>query len=104
MQSPTASASKRMAATHAKDNPRELAVRSALHRMGLRYRVHRRLIPGSTRTVDIVFAGCKLAVFLDGCFWHGCPLHGTTPKTNTEWWREKITANKERDRATDRIL
>jgi len=104
MQKPTVDTSKRMAATRSKNNPRELAVRSALHRIGFRYRVHQRLIPGSTRTADIVFHRHRLAVFLDGCFWHGCPLHGTSPKSNADWWRSKIEANKARDRSTDMML
>ena len=104
MQKPLAVTSKRMAATRSRDNPREIAVRSALHQMGLRYRIHRRLIPRSSRTADIVFVRAKVAVFLDGCFWHGCPLHGTSPKTNTEWWREKIAANQARDSDTVRKL
>lgn len=93
-----------MAATRSRDNPRELAVRSALHQMGLRYRIHRRLIPRSSRTADIVFVRARVAVFLDGCFWHGCPLHGTSPKTNAEWWREKIAANQARDSDTVKKL
>lgn len=104
MQKPAASTSKRMAATRPRDNPRELAVRSALHRLGLRYRVHQRLIPGSSRTADLVFHRYRLAVFLDGCFWHGCPVHGTFPKTNADWWQKKIEMNKERDRSTNAIL
>ena len=104
MQKPAANTSKRMAATRPRDNPRELAVRSALHRIGLRYRIHQRLIPGSSRTADLVFPRHRLAVFLDGCFWHGCPLHGTSPKTNSDWWTEKLKTNKERDRSTNEIL
>jgi DNA mismatch endonuclease (patch repair protein) len=58
----------------------------------------------SRRTVDIVFPSVKIAVFLDGCFWHGCPLHASWPKTNAAWWREKIETNRRRDRDTDRRL
>ena len=104
LQKPLTAISKRMAATRSRDNPREVAVRSALHRIGLRYRIHRRLVPRSNRTVDIAFVRAKVAVFLDGCFWHGCPLHGTSPKTNSEWWREKIAANRARDSDTDSRL
>ncbi|MBZ9797767.1 very short patch repair endonuclease [Mesorhizobium sp. ES1-4] len=93
-----------MNATSGRNNPRERAVRSALHRRGLRFRLHRRLLANSRRTVDIVFPRARVAVFLDGCFWHGCPLHGTWPKNNAEWWREKIEANIARDRDTDRRL
>jgi DNA mismatch endonuclease (patch repair protein) len=62
------------------------------------------LIPGLTRSVDIVFPKACLAVFVDGCFWHGCPLHGTQPKSNADWWRLKIRQNMNRDRDTNRRL
>ena len=52
-----------------------------------------RIIEGSTRTADIVFPRARLAIFLDGCFWHGCPIHASWPKTNADWWRVKIEAN-----------
>ena len=94
-----------MQATRSKDTPMELELRSALHRLGLRFRVHRHLIPGSKRTVDIVFVGRRVAVFVDGCFWHGCPVHGTLPKkTNRKWWTSKIEENRRRDRDTNRRL
>ncbi len=94
-----------MRATRQRDTPQEIALRSALHRLGLRFRLHLHLIPGSRRSVDIVFPGPRVAVFVDGCFWHGCPLHGTLPKkTNSRWWTEKIAANRRRDRDTDRRL
>lgn len=95
---------KRMAATPGRDNPHERALRSALHRRGLRFRLHRRILTNSRRTVDIVFPRARVAVFLDGCFWHGCPSHGTWPKNNADWWRAKIEANIARDRDTDRRL
>jgi DNA mismatch endonuclease (patch repair protein) len=94
----------RMAATPGHDNPHERALRSALHRRGLRFRLHRRLLTNSRRTVDIVFPQARIAVFIDGCFWHGCPSHGTWPKNNAAWWREKIEGNIARDRDTDRRL
>ncbi len=56
------------------------------------------------RRADIVFTRAKLAVYVDGCFWHGCPLHRTTPKANRDWWADKLAANETRDRATDRQL
>lgn len=99
-----AATTKRMAATPGRDNPRERALRSVLHRRGLRFRLHRRLLINSRRTVDIVFPRARVAVFLDGCFWQGCPSHGTWPKNNGTWWREKIEANIARDRDTDRRL
>lgn len=95
---------KRMSATPGRDNPHERALRSALHRLGLRFRLHRRILTNSRRTVDITFPRAHVAVFLDGCFWHGCPSHGTWPKNNADWWRAKIEANIARDRDTDRRL
>jgi DNA mismatch endonuclease (patch repair protein) len=56
------------------------------------------------RRADVVFRRARVAVFVDGCFWHGCPEHGTVPKANRIWWQAKIAANKERDRDTDRAL
>jgi DNA mismatch endonuclease (patch repair protein) len=94
----------RMSRTRQSDNAREVSLRSALHGHGLRFRLHRRIIEGSTRTADIVFPRVRLAVFLDGCFWHGCPIHASWPKTNADWWRAKIEANRERDRDTDERL
>jgi DNA mismatch endonuclease, patch repair protein len=93
---------KRMRATPQKNTPLELMLRSALHKLGLRFQVHRRLIPGVRRTVDIVFVGPRVAVLVDGCFWHGCPDHGTLPKkTNRRWWLNKILTNRRRDNDTD---
>jgi DNA mismatch endonuclease (patch repair protein) len=100
----SAATTKRMAATHGRDNPRELALRSTLHRRGLRFRLHRGLLTGLRRTVDIVFPRARTAVFLDGCFWHGCPTHRSWPKNNADWWRQKIEGNIARDRDTDRRL
>lgn len=82
----------------------EIALRSELHRRGFRFRVHRRPLRGVRREADIINASIKLAVFVDGCFWHGCPTHATWPKANDEFWRRKIEGNRERDRDTDRRL
>lgn len=82
----------------------ERLVRSELHRRGLRYRVHRRPEPDLRRTADIVFGPSRVVVMIDGCFWHGCPLHATEPKANADWWRDKLARNVERDRETDRAL
>jgi DNA mismatch endonuclease, patch repair protein len=81
-----------------------MALRSVLHAFGLRYRLNARLIAGSTRTVDIAFSGARVAVFVDGCFWHGCPEHGSWPKANAQWWRAKIEANRVRDVDTTKRL
>jgi DNA mismatch endonuclease (patch repair protein) len=75
----------------------ELDVRSRLHRLGYRFRVDYRLDPSLRVRGDIVFTRRKLVVFVDGCFWHGCPEHATAPKNNAEWWRAKLQANVERD-------
>jgi DNA mismatch endonuclease (patch repair protein) len=64
----------------------------------------RGIVEGTRRTADVVFPAARVAVFLDGCFWHGCPLHGTSPKNNAAWWRAKIDANIVRDRDTDARL
>ncbi|MET8180810.1 very short patch repair endonuclease [Streptomyces sp. NPDC005336] len=82
----------------------ELAVRRLLHASGHRYRLHRP-VPGlPRRTIDIAFPGPKIAVFLDGCFWHGCPQHATHPKANAEWWRQKLDRNMSRDQETTEQL
>lgn len=105
MPEPTSEAvRRRMESTRQKNTPAELAIRSALHRRGLRYRVDQ-TIPGVTRArPDIVFTKQRIAVFVDGCFWHSCPKHSTTPKSNQEWWVEKLAGNVERDRRHDREL
>ena len=90
----------RMRRTPRRDTPCELAIRSAAHRLGLRFRVDWPL-PGTRRRADLAFPRARVAVFVDGCFWHGCPEHGTWPKANATWWRKKILANVERDRDTD---
>ena len=97
-------ARKRMLAAKGKDTKVELLVRSHLHRLGLRFRVQRKLLDGLRRRADIVFGPAKVAVFTDGCFWHGCPLHATWPKENAAFWRDKIEANRRRDADTDARL
>lgn len=92
-----------MQRTPQRDTPCELALRAALRAYDLRYRVDARL-PGTRRRADVAFIGAKVAVFVDGCFWHGCPKHGTWPKANAGWWRSKIEANRLRDRDTDLTL
>jgi DNA mismatch endonuclease (patch repair protein) len=78
-----------------KNTGAEVALRSALHAGGLRFRLHRRI---EGITVDIVFPGPRVAVLVDGCFWHGCPTHATYPKSNASYWLPKLQENKERDR------
>jgi DNA mismatch endonuclease, patch repair protein len=88
-----------MQATRRRDTPGEIAMRAALRAVGLRYRVDVTL-PGTRRRADVAFLRAKIAVFVDGCFWHGCPKHGTWPKTNVSWWRSKIETNRLRDTDT----
>ncbi len=75
-----------------------------MHSLGLRYFVDRRPLPSLRRRADVVFPRARLAVYMDGCFWHGCPEHASWPAHNAAWWREKIRGNQERDRDTDRRL
>lgn len=96
-------ARRRMLATRRRDTTCEIALRSAVFRLGLRYRVDWPL-PGTRRRADLAFVGAKVAVFVDGCFWHACPVHATWPKANAAWWRDKILGNVRRDRDTDSRL
>ena len=84
-----------------KNSAPEITLRRLLHRRGLRYRLHANFLPGRP---DIVFSLAKLAVFVDGCFWHYCPIHGTVPKHNRNWWSKKLLATRERDRRKDFAL
>ena len=92
----SASALARMKNARRRDTSCELAIRSLVHRDGLRYRVDWPL-PSTRRRADLAFTRAKVAVFVDGCFWHGCPAHATWPKANAAWWRAKIETNKRRD-------
>ncbi|MGP4051555.1 very short patch repair endonuclease [Streptomyces sp. 2A115] len=83
-----------------RDTTPEVAVRRLLHAAGLRYRVNMPVPGVPRRTIDIVFGKAKIAIFMDGCFWHGCPEHATQPKANAEWWRAKLDKNMARDRET----
>ncbi|MET8025079.1 very short patch repair endonuclease [Streptomyces avermitilis] len=83
-----------------RDTAPEVAVRRLLHASGLRYRVNVPVPGAPRRTIDIVFGKAKIAIFMDGCFWHGCPQHATQPKANAEWWRTKLDKNMARDRET----
>ncbi|MBA3431245.1 MAG: very short patch repair endonuclease [Actinobacteria bacterium] len=82
----------------------ELLLRSALHRRGLRFRVHRSPERDVRTIPDIVFGPARTVVFVDGCFWHRCPEHGNLPKANREWWTTKLDANVARDRRFTDIL
>lgn len=107
MPAPAASspdALRRMKTQARRDTKPEMTLRRELYRLGLRYRVDRAVIPGVRRRADVVFTRARVVVFVDGCFWHGCPMHGTQPKANAEWWRSKLEANVARDRDTDERL
>ena len=93
-----------MLGCRSRDTKPELALRSAAHRRGLRFRVNASPIPGMRRTADMVFPGPRVAVFMDGCFWHGCPTHFTPPTINRDYWLAKIAGNIQRDRDTDARL
>lgn len=95
--SSSAEMSRRMGAVKKRDNGPEMAVRRLLHAAGLRYRVAWPVPSQRRRTIDIAFTRARLAVFVDGCFWHGCPLHATSPKANAAWWVDKISTNQARD-------
>jgi DNA mismatch endonuclease (patch repair protein) len=94
-----------MQANRHRDTGPELAVRRLLHSRGLRYRVAIAPLKGLRRRADIVFTRQQIAVFIDGCFWHGCPEHGrSTFNQNADYWPAKIESNKERDRHTTNSL
>ncbi|WP_308646158.1 very short patch repair endonuclease [Nocardia cyriacigeorgica] len=93
-----------MRANRNKDTGPELALRRRLYALGLRYRVAVRPVPRLRRTADIAFKADRVAVFVDGCFWHGCPEHHRPATKNSGFWFEKIDANRTRDRDTDRQL
>lgn len=95
---------RRMSRQRQRDTAPEVALRSELHGRGLRYFVDRQPLPSLRRRADILFPRRRLAVFVDGCYWHGCPVHGSIPRANREWWEKKFSANQERDRETDRRL
>lgn len=96
--------SRRMSRARRRDTAAEMALRRELHRRGRRYRVVFRVPGNNRRTIDIAFTRQRVAVFVDGCFWHGCPEHGTRPTANGEWWQQKLQANRARDADTDATL
>lgn len=93
-----------MLANRSRDTGPEVAIRRLLFAAGLRYRVDYRLSPPLRIRADLVFKGPRIAVFIDGCFWHGCEIHYVAPKSNTTYWSEKLAGNVSRDRATDVAL
>ena len=87
----------RMKAAKPSDTAPEMALRSALQKKGVRFLTDIKPVKELNRTADIVFQLEKIAIFVDGCFWHGCPIHGTKAKSNAEFWNQKIKRNQERD-------
>ncbi len=102
----SAGRSANMRANRRTDTKPELALRRALHRLGYRYRKDYRLDLDGGRRVrpDIAFTARKVAIFVDGCFWHACPQHGSKPRANEWYWGPKLLANVERDRVNDTAL
>lgn len=93
-----------MRGNRSRDTKPELLVRRAVHALGLRYRVAARPLPGERLTADLVFTRARVAVFIDGCFWHGCTEHYRPATTNSDFWAEKILQNRLRDERTDDML
>lgn len=94
----------RMKAVRRTGTAAELALRKALDSYGLSYDVDAQPLPDLRRRADVLFREERVAVFVDGCFWHGCPIHGTRAKSNTGFWAEKIKRNKRRDHDTNHRL
>lgn len=99
-----ATTSSRMSRQRRRDTQCERAVRTLIHAAGLRYRIHYPVPEMLRRRADIVFPSRKIAIFIDGCFWHVCPMHATWPKSNAQWWAKKLQENRRRDSATDEHL
>lgn len=96
---------KRMQAQRRRDTRPEVLVRAELSKLGVRgYRIDKSPVPGLRRKADLVLTRAKLAVFVDGCFWHGCEVHSRDTRSNTKWWADKIAANKKRDAETNAAL
>jgi len=93
-----------MLAIPSRNTTPEVSLRRVLHRLGLRYRIDTRPETSIRCTADIVFRRKRVCIFVDGCFWHGCPYHFSAPKSNTLWWAEKIADNRRRDRRQTLLL
>jgi len=93
-----------MRANRKRDTGPELRLRTHLHGLGLRYQLGRRIATTPPVIPDLVFLRAKVAVFVDGCFWHGCPIHGVQPRVNSAYWFAKILLNKRRDQTVDQNL
>ncbi|MFJ2934033.1 very short patch repair endonuclease [Streptomyces sp. NPDC087219] len=93
-----------MQAIRSRDTKPEQQVRRLIHAQGLRYRVAAKPLPDLRRTADIIFRPVKVAVFIDGCYWHGCPEHYVAPRTNPGYWSDKVARNMARDSDTNQRL
>lgn len=100
----TPGTAKSMRSNRGRDTSLELRVRRELHRRGLRYRVDIAPLPGLSSRADVVFTRMRIAVYLDGCFWHACPIHGAHPIRNSEYWQPKLARNQERDAEATQAL
>src|SRR5690554_324045 len=100
----SASVRRRMQLQRIRETEPELSLRRTLHSLGLRYRLDLRPDPSVRRRADIVFTKTRVAVFVDGCFWHNCPEHGSMPRQNVSYWEPKLHRNAERDAETTRLL
>lgn len=87
-----------------RDTACEIGIRRELHRRGRRFRTDVKLEPDLRTRADVAWRGRRIAVFVDGCFWHGCPEHGSIPHNNAEWWAAKIETNRARDTRTSSLL
>ncbi|MDT0183537.1 very short patch repair endonuclease [Microbacterium sp. ARD31] len=101
---PSEQLSRKMATLARRDTRPEVELRREVHRRGMRFRVQVKVPGNNRRTIDIAFTRVRLAVYVDGCFWHGCPEHHVQPRSNSEWWRWKIERNQARDADTEREL
>ena len=101
---PSEATRRSMVANSGRESLLEVALRKELHARGLRFRKHLEVPPKSRCRPDVVFTRARVAVFVDGCFWHRCPIHGTSPDRNGEWWRRKLDVNEARDRRNDASL
>jgi len=102
--SPGGALSAKMSTLARRDTKPEVDLRRALHSRGLRFRVQLKVPVNRRRTIDIAFTRVRLAVYVDGCFWHGCPEHHVLPRTNATWWEWKLDLNRRRDRSTNEEL
>jgi DNA mismatch endonuclease (patch repair protein) len=93
-----------MQGNRSRDTGPEMAVRRLVHAMGMRYLVNSRPVASERSTADLLFRGPRVAVFIDGCYWHGCPLHYRAPASHADYWRDKVARNRARDARTDERL